>query len=386
MERVLPKKRSDGAGSAGNPPGTDAPDHGLPGRADPRLADVFGEPVPLEESVTWAGMTEPRRAKALQRVKALDRFCAEEGAVEADRAAADAGMKLRRFYQVAAQWRKRRSLSSLGAYGSVTKTRQGIRPEVANALQAAAPKVVRKNPDASVTSLARALAVEAGLTEKPPALNTLRQYVERELRRRRQAELAGAEILFDLSASSLLATGGRPYVVFLIVDRGTGLILGRGLGFAEDSAGGYRDAAADALRRIPTLMPPAGIWASRLERSQIVPGADAATLGAWMDEVKLRFNGPTPQMTGERRSGDYIRDHVGLRLGPIRLTPARTTAAPPPRSSSAASAGLSLDEARSRLDVAIVQHDEALLSDLRLDGAPEPPDELLRLMTTVAAP
>ena len=354
--------------------------------ADPRLATALGRVLSTDEIRTWAGMPEAQRVKALQRIKALNGYCAPGSELTARQAAEQAGVKLGRFYQMARGWSERRSLDSLGAYVSATKPRQGLRPEVTNALQAVVARVVKARDHASIASLAKTLALESGLPPKAvPSQNTLRAFIEREQRRVRDMKLAGAELLFDLSASSLRREDGRPHVVFFVIDNGTRLILGHGQGLGTDSVAGYRAAAADSLRRIARFMPPTKIWADRMQRSQLVPGTDIQSVSEMAAQMKTELGGITPQLTGERKEGVYIREHIGLKLGPIRLAPSRTIAPSKPIGTVADAPGLVSEDAYARVELAVAEHNAELLADIKVEGAAEPPGELIRLLELMAA-
>jgi hypothetical protein len=376
----LPRKsKQDGTHAAVAPARTDL---GLP--ADPRLIEVFGSTVPPEELKTWAGMTEARREKALRRVPVLDAYTKKGSTLNAETAAKELGIKLRRFYQIAELWGNRRSLSHLGAEASATKTRQRLPAEVTNALQAVVADVVKDNDGASLRTLARKLVEAADLPSKPPALNTLLTFIERERRRVSQATLAGTEILFDLSASSMMKPDGRAYTLFLVIDRGTSLILGHAAGDVDGSVEGYREAAADSLRRIPTLLPGRRIWADGMERSQIVPGVDAEAVASLVMRVRSVQN-VAFQSTGPKSAGGYTRRHVGLKLGTVRLIPSQSHATGGSDTDPQRGAGLSQEEALARVELAVAEHNAQRMKDLKLTGAEHPPEKLIAFLEMMAS-
>lgn len=352
---------------------------------DRRLVELFGECVPPEELKTWAGMPEARRATAIQRMKALDRYCSDGSKLTAAQAAADAGVKLGRFYQMARQWKERRSLGSLGAFASATKSRQKMKPEIANALQSAVVRVVDNSTEGdSLTSLAKKLAVESGLP-RPPALNTLRAFIEREQRRVRKARLAGNELMFDLAASSLQRNDGSPHVVFLIIDKGTGLILGHAEGSADRSALGYGQAALDALRRLPSLGSNRRLWSESIANSEIVPGIDEEEVFAIAAKLKTELGGFAPQLTGQKKAGSYMRRHLGLHIGTVWLVPPHTFASARPSLQKGSSMPLTSEDAHARVELAVTEHNAALLVNLSLEGAEAPPTDLVQLLEAMAA-
>jgi hypothetical protein len=249
---------------------------------DARLALIFGDPVPEEEARIWAAIPPTQRDKALQRIAALDRFCGGEQGLTAKQAAADAGVELGRFYQIVRSWTAERSLANLGAYASATKKRQRLKPEVVNALQSVVARVVRDNKGASVTRLAQLLADASGLPpDQVPKKNTLRTFVEREQRRVRATRQAGHEVLFDFSAVSLTREDGGLHTAFLLIDRGTGLVLGHAVGEPGDSVGGHGRAARNASARILGGLLPAGIWAPRSSERSWFPAPTPTWWGSW---------------------------------------------------------------------------------------------------------
>lgn len=351
------------------------------GVADPRrLERFFGRPVPASELAIWASIPPAQRDKALQRMTALDRHGASDGAVAAKQAAADAGVKLGRFYQMARAWAERRSLASVGAFASTTRSRQRMEPEIAQALQSAVVGVVASHSDESIATLARLLGEAAGVSRAP---NTLRPFVERELRRRAQKELAGEDIQFDCAATSLRRRDGAYHVAFLVIDGGTGLILGHSVGEAARSAKGYAAAAAHAHGRILDALPASGIWAEATGRSQLVPGTDSAAIAGLVAEVREQVGGIGPQLARARSYGRYARGRLGLKIGPVRLLPARTENDAPPDGWNPED-GLEADDAQARLELAAAAHNREVASALTPGGRAEAPDGLARLLEAMA--
>ncbi|UZK68776.1 hypothetical protein OKW76_12100 [Sphingomonas sp. S1-29] len=355
--------------------------------ADPRLAKALGRALSLNELKTWAGLPEPRRAKALQRITALDRYRAEGSELSAKQAAMEAGVKLGRFYQMARAWSANRSLESLGAYVSATKPRSSLKPHVNQALMAVVKQVVeaQSNQGNSIATLAKKLGAASNLPAKDvPSANTLRAFIEREQRRRRNTKLAGTQVLFDLSATSLLRDDGRPHVAFLAIDDGTGLILGHAIGLAEESRAGYQAAAQNSLSRILAALRAKTIWSETMERSQIVPGVDAPAIASMSSRIKGEIGGAAPQLTAEDKQGGYIRRHTGLKLGSIRMLPSRTGAAPSAMKMTKGGE-LNVTDAFARMEVAVTEHNAGLLLKLAIEGDAAPPGKLIRMLEMIAA-
>ena len=360
-----------------------APRASAPLADDAHLSRIFGDPVPVEEARIWAAMPPSQRGKALQRIAALDRFCGGEEGLTAKQAAADAGVELGRFYQIARLWSTKRSLGNLGAYASATKKRQRLKPEVVNALQSVVARVVVDNKGASVTRLAQLLADASGLPpDQVPKKNTLRVFVEREQRRVRATRQAGHEVLFDCSAISLTRQDGGLHTAFLVIDDGTGLVLGHAVGEPAASVEGYGKAARNAAARILGDLLPAGIWAPALERTQLVPGADADLVKRLVTDLVADLGGVAPQLTRDGAFGRYIRSHLGQKLGPIQLMPSRTSTAAPTGTS--AGEGLTQADADARLELAVMSHNAEVLAGMADDGESQPPERLVGLLAAMA--
>ncbi len=345
-----------------------------------KLEGFFGKPVPDAELEIWAAIPPSKRDKALQRLVALDRHARADGAVSAKQAAQEAGVTLGRFYQMARAWSEKRSLASVGAFASTTQTRQRIEPEVAQALQAAVVEIVAANPNDSVAALVRRLAEQTGAKKAP---NTLRPFVERELRRIEQKGLAGQEIQFDCTATSLRRVDGSHHVAFLVIDAGSSMIIGHSIGDVSSSAAGYAAAAADSRSRILKGLLPRNIWAAATERSQLVPGTDVEALAALSGNIRNELGGVAPQLLRAGSYGRYARQQFSLKIGPIRLLPNRTVENAPPTEWKAAD-GLSASDAQARMELAVSAHNGEVLSGFSGCGAAEAPGEMIRLLELVS--
>lgn len=348
-----------------------------------QLDDLLGVATCPQDEIVWAGINEAQRAKAMQRIKALNRYLDPDDDISAKEAAADAGVKLNRFYQLARAWNDERSMRAVGARAIPSTTRQKLKPAYANALQAVVKSVVSNaQVDEPINSLARKLGKASGLA-KPPVLNTLRKFIEQEQRRQRRETSAGTELLFDLSASSFVGPDGHNYVIFLIFDRATGIILGHSTGFGDNSVAGYRTAAANALGRITSPPLHFAIWSDRFERAQIVPGSDVDELKIIVSDLAAKADRALVQLTGSRKFSQYIRRHIGLKIGTVRLTPARTLA-PTANIQQTNVQSLSLDEASAKTELAVTAYNAEILSSAVCDGISSPPADIMQLLGRLA--
>lgn len=355
--------------------------------SDPRLIAALGPTLSLEDLKIWAGMPETRRAAALQRIAVLDEYCARINDISAKSAAIKAGVTLGRFYQIARVWPEKRLLSSLGAYALVAKPRAGLKPHQKIALHDVVAQVIKAdaNQGDSIAELARKLGKASKLSVNDiPSKNTLRSFIEKELRQLRNTGLAGSEIVFDLSATSLRRYDNLPHVVFLAIDAGTGIILGHAIGCAKENALGYKSAASAALKTITEITGRKSIWARKFERCQMAIALDLPDMEKMSAQIKSRTGAMLFESAADVSHGHFIRQHLGLNLGLIRLMPSRTIST---RALGNGLKGVVLDAATAsaRVGIAVEEHNAALISTLGLDGDADPPDELIEMLAMMAA-
>lgn len=290
------------------------------------LAGAFGHPMPVEEKVMWDALSAEQRLTAIQRLRALLRH---EGirATSVEDAATESGLSQNRWYEMYAAWREKRSLSAIGI--AATMPRRRTLP-YHNDLQRLVVSVVDADPKGSVRRLAIALGeaygADTGLPEDDwPVYNTLRKFAEAELRRRSKEEQCGNDVAFDCCACELPHANGI-FAAFLVIDRGSRVVLGAALGDAGDSRTGYTLAAKDALDRIRRAPLDRLAWAHGLERSELVIGLDTE---AWEDHAAemaaAGLKGQLQPATKARRFGAYVRPLIGLRMGRVKFIPGRTS-------------------------------------------------------------
>lgn len=290
------------------------------------LAGAFGWPMPAEETAMWNAMSAEQRETAAVRLRVLLSFDGPRKAPTAEEAAAATGLSSNRWYEMFSAWREKRSLSSLGIFAAVPRSRTMAHHED---LQRLVVGVVDAEPTGSVRRLALALGEaygrDTGTPESDwPSYNTMRKFVETELRRRSTEEKPGNDVAFDCCACELPHADGV-FIGFLVLDRGSGLVLGASLGDAGDSRGGYALAARDALDRIGRAPLDTLPWAEKLERSELVIGLDEE---AWADHAAtMAAAGMREQLqpaTKAKRFGAYVRPLIGARMGRVKFVPGRT--------------------------------------------------------------
>lgn len=346
--------------------------------ADALLADTFGSPLPSEEAAMWALMSPAQRGSALQRLKTLLKFDRPETAPPVERAAADAGLSLNRWYEMHRQWREHRSLAVLGTSAALPRSRK---LSYHDDLQRLVVGVVDRNPAGSVRQLALALGEvlgdELGVPpDKRPSYNTLRKFAEIETRRRAREGAPGNEILFDCLACEL-PHSSAVFVAFLVLDKGSHAVLGAALGDARHSRDGYGSAARDALSRLARSPLAELTWTEKTERSQLVFGPDDASWsGIATALARAGLAGHLQPAGSKRRFGMYVRRLLGYRMGRVKFVPGRTL-------DEEAGAPISPDDA-ARLAVEVDVHNSGLPATMKATEPYARPRELLAILRMLA--
>lgn len=348
-----------------------------------KLRGFLGDPLPEEEARLWAEMSLGQRASALQRMAALKLWNLGKAPRDANIAAWNAGLKsVSRFYEMAAAFEEKPSLTTVGVLATAPRKRKNRHEDL---LSEGAARLIDEHPQDSVRKLALKLGeIElppsaAAEESKTPSYNTLRRFIEDELRRRSQKDRPGKYVGFDCCACSMQRMDGSEYALFAIVDKETQLILGAALGNAHGSRRGYAEAASSALDRLKRP-PLAGLaWVDNPAGFQLVVGVDAENWERVRSEVRdAGVRVPIEPATRPRRFGRYVRAAAGPRLGRIALTPMRTEAA-----AEASSVEPTRDDVV-RLWIEVDAHNEPRLHGLDREPASQPPDDLLRMLRYIA--
>ncbi len=343
------------------------------------LETAFGSPIPDAEEAMWAAMSPAQRASAIQRLKVLLLFDDKDTAPKVERAAADAGLSLNRWYEMSRDWRDSRSLASIGTSAVMPRSRS---LPYHNALLPLVVEVVDADPKASVRKLAMALdelvGARLGLEPKDrPSYNTLRKFAEDEQRRRQREASPGNEVVFDCCACTL-PHGEGVFVAYLVLDKGTHAVLGAALGAADASRRGYADAARDALTRI-ARKPLADLsWTEKLERSELVVGLDEeAWIGLRKEMADVGAGGHLQPAESRRRFGMYVRRLFGDRMGRLKFLPGKTAGG---------EAGVvPTPDDIARLGVEVDAHNAELPAPDTDVERREPPKELMAMLRHLAA-
>ena len=344
------------------------------------LEKFFGNPIPDRERAMWVSLSTAHRSRAIQRMTALDRWSDGSGSVDAAQAAADAGVGLTRFYEMAKAWRNDRSLAALGTFAAAPKSRVGKYDATIRKLVG---EVIDADADASVRKLAIDLdsKLRAALDRAGPSHNTLRRYVEEELRRRVRESSAGVDLQLDCCACTLTPSNERLFIAFVILDRATQVVLGADLGALADSRAGYREAALDALRRLDDSQFVRLPWVDSSARAEIVIGDDE---NAWTEMKKrlvdANLHAGIELSTKPNRFGRYLRPATGLRIGTVVFFPIRTGE----DGKTGVRASSSLMEFRERLRVEVDEYNAEVMSQIQSPNEVSPPANLRRFLEMIA--
>ncbi len=365
----------------------------LPIEMPDELADALGRPVAEEELRLWAALKPTERPTAVRRAVALTRWHDHRRDWTVDDAARAAGLAKNRFYVLAAGWEDEtgRSLARLGVAAEAPRRRRSFDEALLEKLRAAAVAILSRSgaDDLSISTMATELAQSIPANaKKKPGTAVLRAMLVEARRLHRMHGGIGTDLGFDLCACQLADEEGRPYVLFVCIDRGTGFVLAFGFGDPAQSLARHRALAAEVLanweggnqRRLP--------WTPQTERVEMVVGLDRVPFNAWAEairaELELGSKVNLQPSIAPRRFGRYIRKHFGTAVGRIRLLPASTR--DPSKATSVSvltKERYSLADAIARVGLEIADHNDAVLDRL---GKPAPmPKQIADLLKKIAA-
>jgi hypothetical protein len=283
------------------------------------LAQSLGRSPDAQEALAWATMSPSNREMALKRIDVLKRWEKRSFPTAAD-AANELGLKIARFYDLAARWKAGdRRLFTVGTFVKGQSERKGrFDAKLMNELQSALPGIVERNEHLPVIQQVRLLLTAVDPKgRKLPGENTLREMVDREHRRRLTRRQAGTEPAFDFIGSGLWRESGGQHLIYAVIDRTSSLILGVAVGTFEESRSYYAAAAADALVWFASSEASGVAWAGVTERIDVVPAADVD----WWRELDRDAAPVTCGLAdGTKSPGRYFRACVGPKLGRLKLS------------------------------------------------------------------
>lgn len=334
---------------------------------------AFPATLPETDRARWFAMTPKQRQKVDVRLQAITSW--HEGVIGIDEAVKASGLSRSRFYTVAARWREAPSLASLGGFTGAGGAHQKVDSDVINALQAVIADVYAVNKGATVNRLAQLMVDASGIDgARLPGIQRRRAIVEAEIRRVDATGQAGHALKGDICAINLPRQGGRPHLLYVLIDEGTRLILGAWTQGELDEVSGYRGAAQDAQQRIASHLGNM-YWTDRLMRIELK--VQEQERGKLLRQ-KLQDGGAAVLPQGSPKGyGKYFRKLVGLRIGRIEITPARTEEGSA-LSDNRDPAPWNDEEARGAVTLAVNQYNAEILASLDQVGRRKvPPDDLV---------
>lgn len=189
--------------------------------------------------------------------------------------------------------------------------------------------------------------------------------------------------MFDCSAINLPQADGRPHVMFVLVDKGTRLILGAAVGPSADATAGYARVAADVRARTSNDLATVP-WSLRVSQIYLTAGLDVAAAESIVLDLRKAGVRTVQLKRVPRRYGGYFRQVVGDRIGRIAITPARTekgTATP----DNGDMKPWSQAEAMAAVAQAVDQHNASVLAHLPTGASSRMPDDLDKALTLLAS-
>ena len=295
------------------------------------VKDALGDRNLPKEASLWAAMNPKQRERSVQRIEAITRWHGDRNGWTADDAARAADLSKPRFYTLSMKWEdaEARSLALLGVQAKAPRRRQRWKSEIVTAISDGAAKLVAEHDkeEVSVAKLAEELHDRlAHHFEKFPKASTLRSSIIEALRLAKIGDEVGTDIAFDACATNMLAVNDRAHVAFVAIDRGTGYILGASMGDIADSVSAYQNLARDIWLGFNDDQAFASVpWALRLERMEFVIGSDLIAFREWELNLKKAISMVNIQGSNKpRRFGRYLKEHVGMVIGRVRLLPAQT--------------------------------------------------------------
>lgn len=327
--------------------------------------DVDGRPTPsdavLEALVRlrgrmgadWSPMRERdliealplrRREQAQRRLLALEPLVGGRTAPGAvAEVARAAGVGRRNFHRLLAELRRMSPSAVLGGGGrnlgqdgagpgSVGATMGGGRDDARMVvIEDAIRMLILVDPDARLATFVRRVeeACRAAGVKPPVALTVARRLdtIRSEEHGNRARSPVGARVLVDVSAVSLaISERGVLHrgVVRLIIDQGSRLILGCGLGRSGALSEASTAVMADLVHRRPAIRGQTVVSGALSDMTWVAPDASGPSAVTWRRRMKAVGAEGEIVAPGPQRYGVRLRRLLGPALGPLRFAPRRT--------------------------------------------------------------
>lgn len=215
------------------------------------LHAAWPDGVPEGELMLASRLSAGMRATVASRLKAIMRFYDDHDQRQgvATRRAAEAGVSRKRFYAMARAWMETRSIIALGARAAENRSRAS---KLSQAVRASAEEMILymsvHQPDASIAEVCRRV-VEA--TRAPISRTTVRR-LWLDARRTAPPGLFSERLLLDSVGLDAFYLSHR-LRLYVVIDRGTGLVLGWAIATNDSRAWGHVHAADFAVDELSVI-------------------------------------------------------------------------------------------------------------------------------------
>lgn len=209
----------------------------------------------MSEKIDLSFVSPFVRDSVRMRIQAIEQFCAKPGRKEAERHAANLGLKVAQFYKLVVKWKQSPDPVALAPKGNPRPHRVHMTKEQLDFID----PIIAQNRSMPVRSLINLIEIEAAkdATDLPP-IWALRKRINRDLQRPLPSAISETfDLIFDHAVTNVSVDFGdgivqMPLCTFLIDVRSetiAGIHLSQGL----PSEAALANAMLDALKRSSTL-------------------------------------------------------------------------------------------------------------------------------------
>lgn len=269
--------------------------------------------VPEQEAMLAGRLSKELRDVVAERLRVVDGWTREneEDRPSAAEAAAALGLSKQRFYAVAAEWRTSNSIASMGARASEKRTRPPrLGADVLSVASTLIREALREDPRSSVASIERRL-IAAGVPSMSYA--TVRRLLF-DAKRNAPSGPFGAELVLDSVGLDAVSDGQRMRL-YVVLDRGTGCVLGAAEATNRTGIWGYVHAADDARTNMDR-MDLAGLSAATEEPRVLLHPQRDDDAGGRVLESRLASAGTSCTMISGS-TGSVALEVLGERIGDV---------------------------------------------------------------------
>ena len=284
-----------------------------PDALDRVMAEAFPQGVPESELELAARLPKDARDVVAARLRVVMDWTGEDqdGFSSVKDAAAATHVSAQRFYAMAADWRRERSIAGLGVKAFARPSRE---PRVDPAVRTAAVETIRDmmlgNAEVGVASAIAGLKA-AGL---PSMSRSMVRQLWLEARRMAPPGAFGAALVFDSVGLDAVSDGQRMRL-FVVLDQGTRLVLGWAVATNRSSAWGHVHAADHAAEHLPYTdlsgFAVAAAGPSVVLNLQKSDGAGGGVIARRLNEAGI------PCVVATDRLGRVAVEALGDRLGSV---------------------------------------------------------------------